>query len=145
MKHSKITPREAAPIGRPPQGEVAEVAGQLPSASRARRWTARDDATLAQLVRQGKSLSEIAAQLERTVDAVERRERDLRAPEKSTGGPRRRLLTRVWTDAEDELLESLVAEGRSTAVIGRHLKRTPEAVRRRARFLRSRRPTTEHP
>jgi hypothetical protein len=41
-----------------------------------------------------------------------------------------------WTPEEDRLLRSMAAAGESTAAMATRLKRTPEAVRRRARLLK---------
>jgi len=41
-----------------------------------------------------------------------------------------------WTPERDGLLRSMGAAGESTAAIATLLKRTPDAVRRRARFLK---------
>jgi hypothetical protein len=41
-----------------------------------------------------------------------------------------------WTPEKDGLLRSMGAAGESTAAIATLLKRTPEAVRRRARLLK---------
>jgi hypothetical protein len=41
-----------------------------------------------------------------------------------------------WTPEKDKLLRSMGAAGESTAAIATLLKRTPEAVRRRARLLK---------
>ena len=42
----------------------------------------------------------------------------------------------LWTPEKDGLLRSMGAAGESTAAIATLLKRTPDAVRRRARFLK---------
>jgi hypothetical protein len=41
-----------------------------------------------------------------------------------------------WTPEEDRLLRSMGAAGESAAAIARLLKRTPDAVRKRARMLK---------
>jgi hypothetical protein len=42
----------------------------------------------------------------------------------------------LWTPEKDGLLRSMGAAGESAAAIATMLKRTPDAVRRRARFLK---------
>ena len=47
----------------------------------------------------------------------------------------RLIKTARWTAEEDNRLRALAAEGRSATVIAERLKRSPAAVRRRARTL----------
>jgi IS30 family transposase len=101
------------------------------SSTRARRWTPEDDALLQQLFEDRKPLDEIAAQMNRTIATVQRRTADLHSDRK-----RRRPLSRLWSRADDKLVDQLLREGRSLAVIARRLKRTHGAVRLRAGQLR---------
>ena len=55
------------------------VRSRVQSSIVARRWSAEEDALLAQLFREGKDLDEIAVRLKRTIASVQRRVSDLRA------------------------------------------------------------------
>jgi len=108
---------------------------RIQSSIRARRWKPEDDVLLEQLSEDGKPLDEIAAQMNRTIAAVQRRTAAVHSDRK-----RRKSLSRLWSRADDKLVDQLLREGRSLAVIARRLKRTHGAVRLRAGQLRSARP-----
>lgn len=104
------------------------------SAIAARRWTPDEDALLVRLLEEGTDLAEIARQLNRTFASVQRRASGLRNGRRS-----REPISRLWTRADDEMLEKLLREGRSTAIIARRMKRTPGAIRHQTWRMQQRR------
>ncbi len=90
-----------------------------------RRWSAAEDARLADRYAAGVSVVDIAAELGRTPDSVTARRRALAIPVRRDG----------WTAAEDRLLAAGTAAGHSVAGLAARLGRSPEAVRYRRRRL----------
>lgn len=93
----------------------------------ARRWTEREDATLARLYRAGAPVQAIARMLGRTADAVNARRRDL-------GIPARRRAPR-WSWCEDALVEAATRAGVPAPILAERLGRPVGQVRWRRRTL----------
>jgi hypothetical protein len=93
----------------------------------ARRWARREDATLARLYRDGVAVQDIAARLERSVDAVNARRSHL-------GIPARRA-RKAWSQREDAVLAVATRARLPAAVVADRVGRPVGQVRWRRRSL----------
>ena len=76
LPHKEFWPSLAIPSE---SGALAMVRSRVQSSIVARRWSAEEDALLAQLFREGKDLGLIAVRLKRTIASMQRLVSDLRA------------------------------------------------------------------
>jgi hypothetical protein len=93
----------------------------------ARRWTSPDDAQLARLYRAGVAVVEIAAQLDRSEDAVNARRRQLALPA--------RRAQAAWSDREDAILAAASRAGLPAWVVAERIGRPVGQIRWRRRAL----------
>lgn len=93
----------------------------------ARRWTEREDATVARMYRAGAAVREIATAVARSEDAVNARRHAL-------GLPARRTPPR-WSEREDALLAAAARAGLPAPIVAERLGRPVGQVRWRRRAL----------
>ncbi|MBR1237368.1 hypothetical protein [Bradyrhizobium sp. AUGA SZCCT0182] len=99
-----------------------------------RHWTMQEDERLREMARDRVFISEIAAELRRSVSAVEFRLKSLdRSKSLST--------RRHWTAQEDVVMRTFMDKGKEAAEIAADLHRTPQAIYARLQRLYRRRLT----
>jgi len=111
----------AASMGR----TIGSCKSKLGSKRRKRRWTKAERSRLADLLAQGATVQQIAAQLDRSGSSVHGQIRGMKPYRKS------------WTAAEDAAIIEGAAARTSMAKIAEQIGRTVDAVRSRANKLRT--------